>query len=127
MMGKLKWLLMLGVLLVVMQGAGIGPRDLWRGALRELDAFRQDSTAVINGDYTAKVSNAMREEGNRMNARAIQPHEDEMHRELRETRKQYMQDRANALEQQAGQMLKGDVNALKRQVVENARNAGAGY
>ncbi len=50
---------------------------------------------MINGDYTAKVSNAMRE-----------------------TRRQYMQERANALEQQAGQMLQGDVNALKRQVAE---------
>lgn len=119
-----------GILVVsiyVMRMAGIGPGDLWQAGEDRLKAFRDDSVRLTTGEYKAQVAERLRQEAAQIGpADQANDKRDEMRRELDEARRKMLEERAAAFEQQKANLLRGDVDSLRRQVEENARRAGGG-
>lgn len=105
---------------LVLRWAGV---DLWAFAARHLTSFRDDSKAMASGEYKERIANSLRKETEKQPLAVVSGNED-LQRELAAARKQMLDDRAAALEKHTGEILRGDVNTLKRQVTENARAAG---
>lgn len=91
--------------------------------LERIAAFRADSQALLSGEYQARIAEKYRAEA-KTQPLAVVPGDDGMQHELAAARKQMLDDRAAALEKHGSAVLSGDLDALKRQVAENARNAG---
>jgi polyhydroxyalkanoate synthesis regulator phasin len=129
-MNRLKWVAILLGALVVLKVAGIGPGDLWAMASARINKAKDDSQALASGEYSARIANTYREEVAK--AKASEPDrnlgEDDkaLQSELGEARQKLLDDRAAALEKHAGNILRGDLDTLKRQVAENAKNASGG-
>lgn len=115
---------------VALKLAGIGPGDLWAMASTRVAKARDDSRDLASGEYSARLATAYRDEVVR--AKALEPDrnlgvdDQALQSELGEARQKLLEDRAAALEKHAGNILRGDVDTLKRQVAENAKNAGGG-
>jgi hypothetical protein len=127
-MTRLKWAGLLLAAIVVMQIMGLGPGDLWALASARVTQARDDSRALASREYSARVGAAYREEAARIPPPAANLGKDDaiLQGELGAARQKLMEDRAAALEKHAGNILRGDVDTLKRDVVDNAKNAGGG-
>jgi len=127
-MTRLKWAGLLLAAIVFMQLTGVGPGDLWAMAVARMAKARDDTQALASGEYSARVGAAYREEAARIPPPATNLGKDDavLQGELGAARQKLMEDRAAALEKHAGSILRGDVDTLKRDVVENAKNAGGG-
>ena len=86
-----------------------------------------DTKELMSGDYKERTKQRLRAEAAKIPAAAEGGgQQDELHQELQAERKRIMEEKANALEKYGDQIVKGDVDSLKRQVEENARQAGGG-
>lgn len=118
---------MLPVLAVLLNAMPWTLRDLWDAGVTRVGEFREDSQALASGEYQERIALTLREEAKAVRAAAQVQAGDEMQRELMAARQKLLDDRAAALDHHTGQLLKGDVDSLKRQVAENVRNAAGGY
>lgn len=127
-MRRLKWAALLLAAIVFTQFTGLGPRDLWEMAAARLGKAKDDSQALASGEYSARVAASYRDEVAKLPPPPSNLGEDDraLQAELAQTRQKLLEDRAAALERHAGDILRGDVDTLKRQVAENARNASGG-
>lgn len=80
---------------------------------------------MASGEYKERIAKGLRDETAKQPL-AVVPGNEDLQRELAAARKQMLDDRAAALEKHAGEILRGNVDTLKHQVTENARNAGGG-
>lgn len=123
----LKLAVLVVVVLVTMKVMGLTMQDLLKMADDKMASFDEDTRALKSGEYKTKVANTLKEEALRQAATQPAGSQDEMHRELAEARRKMLEDRASALEQHSGAILRGDLESLKKQVAENAKQAGGGY
>lgn len=121
---KLKGFMLLALSALVIQALPWSLREVWQAGAERIGALREDTRALASGEYQERIADGWREEAKAVRTTMRSQPDDEMQRELMAARQQLLDDRAAALEQQLGQMLKGDVDSLRRQVAENARNAG---
>lgn len=124
---KIKWAAGLVIVLCAMRVTGIGAGDLWSMAAKKISAFGTDSKALASGEYQDRIAKSLRDEADKMKQPNVDAGDDELQRELTAARKKLLEDRAAELEKHSKNILHGDVDSLKRQVIENARNAGGGY
>lgn len=124
---KLKGLLLLPLAVLLIKALPWSPQEIWGAGTARFDDFREDSRALASGEYQERIAGAWREEAKAVRAAARAQPADEMQRELLEARQQLLDERAAALDHHTEQLLKGDVDSLKRQVVDNARKSGGGY
>ena len=84
-----------------------------------------DGRSLLRGDYMEQTKERLRAEAAKMPAAADdgQP-KDELREELQAERRRIMEEKAATLEKYGSEIVKGDVESLKRQVEENARRAG---
>jgi hypothetical protein len=89
------------------------------------DRVVTDSKALVSGDYMEQTKQKLRAEAAKIPvaAEGDRP-KDELREELQAERRRIMEEKANTLEKYGSQIVKGDVESLKRQVEENARRAG---
>ena len=127
-MHRLKWAAFLLVGIVFMQVTGIGPGDLWTMAVARVTKATDDTQALASGEYSARIASSYREEAARIPPPAANLGKDDkvLQTELAEARQKLLDDRAAALEKHAGAIMRGDIDGLKRQAAENARNASGG-
>jgi hypothetical protein len=89
------------------------------------DRVVTDSKALVSGDYMEQTKQKLRAEAAKIPVDAEGGRQkDELHEELQAERRRIMEEKANTLEKYGSQIVKGDVESLKRQVEENARRAG---
>lgn len=86
-----------------------------------------DTKGLVAGDYMDQTKRKLESEAAKIPvaAGADQP-KDELREELQAERRRIMEEKANTLEKYGSQIVKGDIESLKRQVEENARQAGGG-
>lgn len=123
---KLAALLLVGI--VIMQVTGVGPGDLWTMAVARVTRAADDTQALASGEYSERVASAYREEVAKIPPPAANLGKDDqmLQTELADARQKLLDDRAAALEKHAGAIMRGDIEGMKRQVAENARNASGG-
>jgi len=86
-----------------------------------------DTKELVSGDYMERTKERLRSEAAKIPAVTEgDKQNDELHRELQAERKRIMEEKANTLEKYGDQIVEGDIESLKRQVEENARQAGGG-
>jgi hypothetical protein len=86
-----------------------------------------DTKSLVSGDQMERTKQRLRAEAAKIPAAGEgEQQKDELRDELQAERKRIMEEKANALEKYGGLAVKGDVESLKRQVEENARQAGGG-
>lgn len=122
-----KGLLLLPLLALLLQAMPWTAQEIWNAGAARVGDFREDSRALSSGEYRERIADRLREEAKAAREAAPTQPADELQRELMQARQQLLDDRAAALDHHAGQLLKGDVDSLKRQVAENVRNAGGGH
>ena len=117
----------LGMAMAGMRMSGLSFSDLVRLAKEEVTKARTDTKALMSGEYTEKVARKLRDEAANLpaaSAKSGDSHDAELNRELTAARQRMLEERAQALQQHAGELLRGDVETLKRQVDKQARQAG---
>lgn len=117
----------LGLAVVALRMFGLSFSDLVRLAKEEVTQARTDTKALMSGEYTESVARRIRDEAaNRPSARAKPGDglDSELNRELAADRKRMLEERARAVQEHSGEILRGDVETLKRQVDKRARQAG---
>jgi hypothetical protein len=120
-------------LIVVMRALGMDFQDLYAMARSRLASAASDTGALVRGEYSERTAERIRAEAvERIRAEAasipaVAPGagtDEELRRELAAERKPVLQEKADQAERVAGQMVRGDLDGLKRQVEQNARMAG---
>ncbi len=127
----MSWKKILGslvVLIVVTQGMkifGLTVSDLFEFAQTNTRNAVTDTKALMSGEYQERLAKSMKAEAGRVEVTAMPSGDDAgLSRELAEARRQMLEERSKALEQKGNQLLKGDVESLKQQVRNNARQSG---
>lgn len=123
---KIKWAGLIVAIIGAMRISGTSGGDIWRMGTKKINDFRADSKALVSGDYQQRIAKSLREEADKVKVPTSDVADDELARELAAARKKLLDDRAAKLEKHRDKILQGDVDSLKRQVIENARNAGGG-
>lgn len=126
MSGKLKFIIVAAMIFGTMRLLGITTADLWQMASAELDQFFHDTRTLAATTEKATVSQTYRQAADlipQADSNAVGD-DAEMQRELHAARKKVLEDRAAALEKHTGEILRGDVDSLRRQVAENSKKAG---
>lgn len=123
---RIKGLLLLPALALVVSLLPWSPREVWQAGAARIGAFRDDSRALASGEYQERIAASWREEAQAVREAMRVQASDEMQRELMAARQKLLDDRAAALDHHAAQLMKGDLESLKRQVADNVRNAGGG-
>jgi hypothetical protein len=120
-------------LVVVMRVLGLDFTDLYSMARSRLARAAADTGSLVTGEYSERTAQKLRADAvERIRAEAASMPavvagtgtDEELRRELAAERKRVLQEKADQAERVAGQMVRGDVDGLKRQVEENARAAG---
>ncbi len=117
----------LGMAVAGMRMSGLSFSDLVRLAKEEVTQARTDTKALMSGEYTESVARKISDEAANLPAARARPgdeHDSELNRELTAARQRMLEERAQALQKHAGELLRGDVETLKRQVDKQARQAG---
>lgn len=83
-----------------------------------------DAEDLFSGNAMERTKERLRSEAASMAPSAGAEAKDELHQELMAERKRLLEEKANTLERYGGQIAKGDIESVQRQVVENARLAG---
>lgn len=125
-----KKLVIAGVLLVVfllMKVTRTSFEDLWHMARGEIEQTRSDIREYRTGTYAGNVSNQLSGEAARIKSQGGSGIDGELNNELAAERKRMLEERAEVARQNADKLLKGDVEVLKRNVRDNARNAAGSY
>lgn len=121
---KIKLVALVGVAFLLMRITGVTFADLWSFSSEKVSNFHEDSKSLASGEYQEKVAKALRESASREKQPLAVVEDLELQQDLALARKELLEGRAAALEKHAGNIIRGDVNTLKRQVAENARIAG---
>ncbi len=119
--------IVLGLAVAAMRMSGLSVSDLVSLAKEQVTKARTDTKAMMSGDYTDRVAHKLRDEAAKLPAAGAKPGDDsdsELNRELAAERKRMLEERAQAVQKHAGELLRGDVETLKRQVDKQARQAG---
>jgi hypothetical protein len=117
----------LGLAVVAMRMFGLSFSDLVRLAKEEVTQARTDTKALMSGEYTERVARKLRDEAANLTSADPKPGDDldsDLNRELAAERKRMLEERAQAVQEHAGEILRGDVETLKRQVGKRTREAG---
>lgn len=117
----------LGVAVVAMRMFGLSFSDLVRLARDEVTQARTDTKALMSGEYTENVARRLRDEAANLPTTPLKPGDSvdsELRRELDGERRRMLEERARAVQEHSGKLLRGDVETLKRQVDKQARQAG---
>lgn len=122
----IKWAGLLVAVICAMRITGTSAGDIWTMGAKKLNDFRADSKALVSGDYQQRIAKSLRDEADKVKVPTSEVADDELARELAAARKKLLDDRAAELEKHRDKILQGDLDSLKRQVIENARNAGGG-
>ena len=113
------------VAFVFMRSKGLGFGDLMELAKGEFEQSRSDTKALVSGEYSKRMARELREEAAKMPAAQYGEGIDaELNRELAAERKRMMEERARNVQKIGAEVLKGDVETLKRRAQQNARQAG---
>ena len=122
-----KKLIIAGCLLVVfllMKVTRTSFEDLWLMAKGEIAQTRADIREYRTGEYAGNVANQLSSEAARIKSQSNGGGIDgELNNELAAERKRMLEERAEVARQNTDRLLKGDVEVLKRNVRDNARNA----
>jgi hypothetical protein len=123
---RLKWVAVLLGGVVLMKAANVGPGDLWTIATTGVSKARNDSNELASGAYRQRIADSLRQEAGKLpspEGADLNEQDKALRADLTEARKKLLDDRAAALEKHSESILRGDLNSLKRDVAENARNA----
>ena len=110
---------------LVVRGISVG--DVIGFATDKAARAASDTRALFNGETTERVAREMKSQAARISAAAEAAREGqptELERELAAERQRVLEARAEALQKNAGKVLEGDLEGLKRQIREQARQAG---
>lgn len=122
-----KKLIIAGCLLLVfllMKVTRTSIEDLWHMANDEIAQTRADIREYRTGTYAGNVANQLSSEAARIKAQPNDGGVDgELNNELAAERKRMLDERADLARKNADKLLRGDVEVLKRNVRDNARNA----
>jgi hypothetical protein len=108
-------------------------QDVYAMARARLARAAADTASLATGKYSERTAQKLKAEAvERIRAEAasmpaVVPGsgtDEELRRELATERKRVLQEKADQAERVAGQMVRGDLDGLKRQVEQNARLAG---
>ena len=119
-----------GVAIIVMRSYGLSFGDLMALADRELTRAGSDTKELMSGEYSERMARQLREEAARMPSTRAPTGEGidgELNRELAAERKRMLEERAQAAQKLGADVLKGDVETLKRQVEKQARQSGGSH
>jgi len=95
-----------------------------RTSFDELSQTRSDIREYRTGEYAGNVANQLSSEAARIKSQSNGGGIDgELNNELAAERKRMLDERAEVARQNTDRLLKGDVEVLKRNVRDNARNA----
>lgn len=83
-----------------------------------------DAEDLFSGNAMERTKERLRAEAASMAPPASGEPKDQLHQELMAERKRLLEEKANTLERYGSQIVKGDIESVQRQVVENARLAG---
>lgn len=117
----------LGIVAAFVATRGLSVRDVIDLATAKVARAVSDTRALLNGEMTERVARELRNEAAQIPGAAEAARgglSTELERELAAERKRILEARAAALQQNADKLLEGDLEGLKRQVLENARQAG---
>ncbi len=117
----------LGVAVVAMRTFGLSFSDLVGLAKEQVTKARTDTKALLSGEYTERVARKIRDEAANLPSARPKSGDDsdaELNRELAAERKRMLEERAQTVQKHVGELLRGDVETLKRQVDKQARQAG---
>ncbi len=117
----------LGIVALLLAARGLSVRDVINLATEKAARAASDTRALLNGEMTERVARELRNEAAQIPGAAEAARgglSTELERELAAERKRILEARAAALQQNADKLLEGDLEGLKRQVLENARQAG---
>ena len=117
----------LGIVALLLAARGLSVRDVINLATEKAARAASDTRALLNGEMTERVARELRNEAAQIPGAAEAARgglSTELERELAAERKRILEARAAALQQNADKLLEGDLEGLKRQVLENARHAG---
>lgn len=120
----------LGAAIMVMRAKGLSVGDVLQLAKEEIAQSKAETKAVMSGEYTDRYAKKLSEEAAKLPEASANASPDaelnQMSRELAEERKRMLEQRAAAVQKVTGQVLTGDVDALKRQVEKQGRQRQAG-
>ncbi len=119
--------IVLGMAVAAMRMSGLSFSDLVGLAKEEVTKARTDTKAMMSGEYTERVARKLRDEAAKMPtavSKSSGDQDSELNRELAAARQRMLEERAQAVQKHAGELLRGDVQSLKRQVDKQARQAG---
>jgi len=117
----------LGIVAAFLAARGLSVGDVITLATEKAARAAADTRALLNGETTERVAREMRNEAAQIPGAAESARRGqstELERELAAERRRILEARAAALQQNADKLLEGDLEGLKRQVLENARHAG---
>ena len=117
--------LVLVVGFIFMRSKGLSFSDLADLAKGDLTQAGSDTKALMSGEYSERMARQLREGAAKMpSAQSGEGIDAELNRELAAERKRMMEERAQNAQKIGAEVLKGDVETLKRQAQQNARQAG---
>jgi hypothetical protein len=118
------------VALAALRGYGLSVADLAHFTTTKFKQSISDSKAVMSGEYVQRTADKLRTEAAALPSAVPAAHDNEdpkLARELMAERKRILEERADYLQQNAVQILKGDTRTLQKQVEEKVRQAGGNY
>lgn len=116
--------IVLGVAFTAMRMQGMGFSDLVAFATGEVKQARSDAKALTSGEYSDRIARKLRDEAAAQPSARGGSYDSELNRELAADRKRMIEQRAESVQKLGAEMLRGDVETLKRQVRTQAREAG---
>ena len=116
--------------LIVMKVTGLGLGDLWQMAQGEFDRKRSQAHEYQTGQFTAPLTKQLNSEAAKITASQANTGsgiDGELRRELNDERKRQLEENARNAEKIGTQVLRGDVEVIKRTARENAAKSAAQY
>ena len=121
---------MIALVLAAMRMLGLSVADIAASGMAALMRATADTKAVMAGEYVQRTANRLREEAAALPPEVPAAHDNEdprFQRDLMAERKRILEERADHLQKNGVRFMKGDTEALKRQIEEYVRNAGGIY
>ena len=117
----------LGLAMAAMVHFRLGPSELVDRIVAKAAQAASDTRSLLSGRYANRIASKLRDEAAAIPAPAAAAEGDyqaELNRDLAAERKRMLEERAQVLQQQAGQILSGDADKMRARVDKAARDAG---